>query len=126
MPVCGLAMAAGASFVASTTVYHALEMDRMIEQAIGKDGFSLVEVASYCHTTYGRLNKLGSAVEMMRQLKENSVTLQAAEKLPPEERESKIIRGVLCDQDRPGFIERYDRMVAALQADHNAGKDEAR
>jgi 2-oxoglutarate/2-oxoacid ferredoxin oxidoreductase subunit beta len=119
MPVGGLAIAAGASFVACTTVYHAVEMDKMFERAIQKSGFSLVEVASYCHTTFGRVNKLGSAVDMMRALKENSIPLASAEKLPAEERERKIIRGILCDLEKPGYVERYDRVIAAAQG---AGK----
>lgn len=115
MPVANLAIAAGASYVACTTVYHAVEMDKMIEYAINKPGFSMVEVASYCHTTFGRINKLGSAVEMMRTLKDRSITLAAAEKLPLEEREGRIVRGVLCDLEKPGFVERYDRVIAAAQ-----------
>jgi len=47
--------------VARSTVYHALELDKFISEAIAKDGFSVVEAVSYCHTTYGRLNKLGTA-----------------------------------------------------------------
>ena len=121
MPIGSLAAAAGASYVACTTVYHATEMDRFMEQAIAKDGFSVVEVVSYCHTTFGRINKLGSAVDMMRALKENSITLAAAEKLPPEERERKIVRGVLCNLDRPGYVERYNQVIAAAQA--AAGKN---
>jgi 2-oxoglutarate ferredoxin oxidoreductase subunit beta len=115
-PVCELAIAAGASYVARSTVYHAIELDRMIEQAIRKNGFSLVEVASYCHTTFGRINKLGSAVDMMRRLKDNSVTLTSAEKLTPEERASKIVRGVFCDLTRPGYIELYDQVIQRAQA----------
>lgn len=115
IPVCNLAVAAGASYVASTTVFHAVEMDRMMEQAINKPGFSMVEVASYCHTTFGRQNRLGGAVEMMRALKENAVTKAQAEKLTAEQLEGKIIRGVLCDLDRPGFVERYDQIIAAAQ-----------
>lgn len=113
MQVGPLAIAAGASFVACTTVYHTVEMDRLLEQAIDRDGFSLLEIASYCHTTFGRINKQGGAVEMMRALKENAVTLAAAEKMEPEERERKIVRGVLCDRKRPGYIERYDQVIAA-------------
>jgi hypothetical protein len=52
---------------------------------------------------------------MMRALKENSVTLAAAEKLPPDEREGKILRGVLCNIDRPGYVERYNQIIAAAQ-----------
>lgn len=115
MPICELAVAAGASFVARSTVYHAVELDRFVEQAVRKAGFSLVEVASYCHTTFGRLNKLGGAVEMMRRLKDDSVTQAAADKLSPEVRAGKIVRGVLCDVDKPEYIALYDEVIHRAQ-----------
>lgn len=115
MPICELAKAAGATYVARSTVYHAVELDRFIEQAIRKNGFSLVEAVSYCPTTYGRLNKLGTTVDMMRQLKENSLSMSAAEKLLPEERERKIIRGVLHDIEKPEYTQLYDELVQRVQ-----------
>jgi 2-oxoglutarate ferredoxin oxidoreductase subunit beta len=117
-PVGDLAMAAGASFVARSTVYHAVELDRYIEQAIRKNGFSLVEAVSYCHTTFGRINKLGTAVEMMRQLKDNSITRAAADKLTPEERSGtlRIVRGVLCDVDKPEYTALYDQVIERARA----------
>jgi 2-oxoglutarate ferredoxin oxidoreductase subunit beta len=115
MPICELAKAAGATYVARSTVYHAVELDRFIEQAIRKNGFSLVEAVSYCHTTYGRMNKLGSPVDMMRLLKENSVSTSAAEKLPPEERESKIVRGVLHDVEKPEYTQLYEQLIQKVQ-----------
>jgi 2-oxoglutarate ferredoxin oxidoreductase subunit beta len=121
MPICELAIAAGASFAARSTVFHATEMDNYIEQAIRKNGFSLVEVASYCHTTFGRLNKLGTAVDMMRRLKEDSVTKAAAEKLSPEERAGKIVRGVLCDVEKPEYIALYDEVIRRAQEVSRAG-----
>jgi 2-oxoglutarate ferredoxin oxidoreductase subunit beta len=111
LPMCDLAIAAGASYVARSTVYHSVELDRYIEQAIRKNGFSLVEAVSYCHTTFGRINQLGSAVDMMRQLKDNSVSRSAAEKLAPEERASKIVRGVLCDLDKPEYTALYQQVI---------------
>ena len=113
--ISNLAIAAGASYVARTTVYHATEMDRYFEQAILKKGFSLVEVASYCHTTFGHINHLGSAVDMLRQLKETSVSSNAAEKLSPEERQTKIVRGVLCNVDKPEYLELYDQLIQRAQ-----------
>jgi len=113
---CDLAQAAGASFVARSTVYHAREMDRFIEQAMLKKGFALMEAVSYCHTTFGRLNKAGSAVDMMRALKDNSVSVEAAAKLSEAERQSKIVRGVLVDRDIPEYIEEYDKIIARAQA----------
>jgi 2-oxoglutarate ferredoxin oxidoreductase subunit beta len=120
MPICELAIAAGASYVARSTVYHAVEIDRFLEQAISKNGFSLVETVSYCHTTFGRLNNLGSAGDMMRALKDNSVSLTAAEKLTPEERATKIVRGVLWDVQKPGYLELYDKVLKRAQEPNHA------
>jgi len=94
-----LAQCAGAAFVARSTVYHVDELQEYIARALQKEGFSLVEAISYCHTTIGRLNRWGTAPEMMRRLKEDSVTLKQAERMGPEERAGKIIRGVLADRD---------------------------
>jgi len=114
-PICQLAEAAGAAFVARSTVYHARELSRFITQAIQKEGFSVVEAVSYCHTTYGRINKLGSAVEMMRRLKENGVSQRAFERLPEEERADKIVRGVFVDRDIPEYTQLYDQIIARAQ-----------
>jgi 2-oxoglutarate ferredoxin oxidoreductase subunit beta len=110
-PICELAMAAGASFVARSTVYHATELDKLLERAIRKIGFSVVEVVSYCHTTFGRANNMKSPIGMMRMLKENSVTLQGAEKLGDEVSPAQIVRGVFRDDDRPEFTELYDQVI---------------
>jgi len=115
-PICELAKAAGAAFVARSTVYHAIELDRLIELAIRKRGFSVVEAVSYCHTTFGRLNKLGSPVDMMRSLKEQSITVEAAAKLSEAERREKIVRGVLLDRDCPEYTELYAEVIKMAQA----------
>ncbi len=109
-PICDLAMAAGASFVARSTVYHVTQLDKLIERAVSKKGFALVEAVSYCHTTFGRANNMKSPLTMMRLLKENSITLQAASRMeePPED---KIVRGVFLDVDKPEFTELYDQVI---------------
>ena len=110
-PVCELAMAAGAAFVARGTVYHVNELDKLVERAMRKQGFSAVEVASYCHTGYGRANKTGSPVEMMRLLKEKSVSIRAADKLADELPADAIVRGVFRDEDKPEYTELYDEVI---------------
>jgi 2-oxoglutarate ferredoxin oxidoreductase subunit beta len=115
LPVCELAIAAGASFAARSTVYHAIELDHMIEQAIRKVGFSVVEAVSYCHTTFGRINKLGTPVDMMRRIKDMSVNQAVAEKLSPEERATKIVRGVLWDVEKPEYLALYERVIQRAQ-----------
>jgi len=115
-PICDLAKAAGAAFVARSTVFHATELDRFIEAAIQKRGFALVEAVSYCHTTYGRMNKLGTAVDMMRALKERSVALEAAAQLSAEELQDKVVRGVLLNRECPEYTELYADVVKKAQA----------
>ena len=106
-----LAVAAGAAYVARSTVYHVTELQRQIAQAIEKDGFSVVEAISYCHTTIGRLNRWGTAPDMMRRLKEDSITVRQAEGKSEEELAGKIIRGVLVDQDRPSYTQLYQQII---------------
>ena len=110
-PIVDLAMAAGAPFVARSTVYHVTELDRLVEQAVRKEGFALVEVASYCHTTFGRANNIKSPIAMMRQLKDNSLSLQAADKLGDELGPEQIVRGIFRDDDRPEYTQLYDEII---------------
>ncbi|MFH1523992.1 MAG: 2-oxoacid:ferredoxin oxidoreductase subunit beta [Chloroflexota bacterium] len=116
-PICELAIAAGASYVARSTVYHALELDKFISEAIAKDGFSVIETVSYCHTTYGRLNKLGTAADMMRGLKDNSISQSAFGRLSPEEQanNTKIVRGNFLNIDRPQYTTAYANLITRVQ-----------
>jgi 2-oxoglutarate/2-oxoacid ferredoxin oxidoreductase subunit beta len=118
---CDLAIAAGASYVARSTVYHARELERLIERGMRKAGFAVIEAVSYCHTTYGRANRSGSAVDMMRNLQENSISLAAANKLDEAERENKIIRGVLKDRELPEYTAEYAKIVERAQAAATSG-----
>jgi len=114
-PICELAIAAGATYVARSTVFHALELDKYFQDAIERDGFNIVEAVSYCHTTHGRLNKKGSAATMMRTLKENSISDRAFAKLPPEEQalNTKIVRGILhINDNRTEYTQLYDQVIS--------------
>lgn len=111
-----LAVTAGASLVARGTVYHATMLDRLIEQAIRKRGFSVVEVISHCHTQYGRRNKMGGAVDMLRWQKENAVRVEKAAAMSPEELEGKFTIGVLVDRDLPIYTEEYRKIREAARA----------
>lgn len=113
---CDLASSAGASFIARGTVYHARELDRLIEGGMQKKGFAVIETMSYCYTTYGRQNKKGSVVEMMRDLKEKSVSVKAARQMSDKERANKIIRGLLEDHDLPEYTEEYTKLIERAQA----------
>jgi 2-oxoglutarate ferredoxin oxidoreductase subunit beta len=72
---------------------------------------------SYCHTTYGRLNKLGTAADMMRSLKDNSISAAAYDKLTPDEKANndKIMRGKFVDIDRPQYTVSYANLITRVQ-----------
>jgi 2-oxoglutarate ferredoxin oxidoreductase subunit beta len=114
-PIAELAVAAGAAFVARSTVYHVQELEKQIAQAITKEGFAVVEAMSYCHTTIGRMNRWGSAPDMMRRLKEESITLKRAGGMGEEERRGKIVRGVFIDRDIPEYTRLYDQILERAQ-----------
>ncbi len=93
-----LAKGAGASFVARTTTYHAKELTRMIEKAIRHKGFSVVEVMSQCPIYYGRQNRLGDGVEMMKWFRDSTTRIDSNKK---EADPDLIERGIFVDEERP-------------------------
>ena len=105
-----LAVTAGAVFVGRQTVYNAKLLDNLIEKAILKKGFSVVEVVTHCHVQYGRQNKLGSAVDMLKWQRDNSIPVEKAAKMSPEELKDKIITGILVDKDLPVYEEEYEKV----------------
>lgn len=105
-----LAVTAGAAFVARSTVYHADLIDQLIEQAMRKQGFAVVEVISNCHVQYGRRNQLGDAVEMLTRFRDQAITVSKAAKLSAEELAGRITIGVLADRDLPISTEEYDKV----------------
>ncbi|MCJ8501517.1 2-oxoacid:ferredoxin oxidoreductase subunit beta [Desulfatitalea alkaliphila] len=107
-----LATAAGASYVARTTTYHVQEIRKRIAEAIVHPGFAVVEVMSQCPTYFGRKNKQGDAVEMLRRYKEGTVPL---DKQPADP--EKIPRGVFVQRERPEYCKRYEHLVQAAMTD---------
>lgn len=105
-----LAEAAGAAFVARSTVYHALELDGFIARSIEKKGFSVVEVLSDCPIHYGRANQMGGAVEMLKWYRDNTMTVAEAQG----KYRGKLLRGVLADRNLPEYIEEYQKLMTRL------------
>jgi 2-oxoglutarate ferredoxin oxidoreductase subunit beta len=108
---CALAQAAGASYVARATAYHAPQLERLIADAIMHRGFSLVEAITNCHTYFGRLNKQGDAVTMLNMFKEMSVPIAKARKMTPEELKGKYVIGKLHESDATEFCDVYQGLV---------------
>jgi 2-oxoglutarate/2-oxoacid ferredoxin oxidoreductase subunit beta len=107
-----LAVTAGAVFVGRGTVYHAEMLYKLIEKALVKKGFSLLEIITHCPTFFGRKNKMGSAVEMMEWQRDFAVPIEKAAQLSPEQMEGKFTIGVLMDKEAPGFLDEYEKVKA--------------
>ena len=112
---CKLAEAAGASFVARGTTYDADGLDELAIMAIEKKGLSVLEIITPCPTIYGRYNRLGDAVAMLKAQCENSISVEESHKMKPEELEDKIITGVFVNKDIPEFCEEYDLLIERAQ-----------
>lgn len=111
-----LAVMAGAGMVSRGTVYHATLLDDLIEKAIMKRGFAVVEAISHCHTQYGRRNRLGDAVEMLRWQKEAAVRVDKAKTMSEAEMSGKFTIGVLVDRDLPVYTEVYQKLRESARA----------
>jgi len=111
LKIAELAATAGAAFVGRATVYHVKLLDNLIERAIEKKGFGVVEVMSPCPVQYGKLNRLGDAVKMMQWQRDNSVPVEKAKEMSPEELQGKIVIGVLMERELPIYQEEYEKII---------------
>ena len=113
--IANLASGAGASFSARGDVYHARETIDIIKKAILHKGFSLVDVYSICPTYYGRKNKKGDAVEMLKWQKENLIPTARYYSMSEEERANRKLIGILSFNDYPEYTEEYAKIIASCR-----------
>jgi len=90
------------------------ELEKLIAKAIEHRGFSVVEVMANCHTSYGRMNKFATPVDMLRWMKDSAVSVARAKDMSEEELEGKFTRGVIRERRMPEFIEVYDQLGEKL------------
>ncbi|MBN1652515.1 MAG: 2-oxoacid:ferredoxin oxidoreductase subunit beta [Deltaproteobacteria bacterium] len=104
-----LARAAGATFVARSTTFHARQTTEIIRKAIAHPGFAVVEVLSQCPTYYGRKNKQGGAAEMMEWYRDNTTPVGSKAK---QQNPTLIERGIFVqDAGKPEYCCEYKKLV---------------
>jgi len=113
--ISGLAMAAGASFVARWTTYHARNITGTMKRAIQHRGFSFIEIVSQCPVQFGRRTGMGSATDMMEHYKADSIPARRAARMSAEELEGKLVVGELLDADKPEFTREMERLIRMAQ-----------
>lgn len=112
--LCRLAAAAGATYVARTTTYHAPQLSGLIRKGIENPGFSFIDVISGCPTYYGRRNELRTPVALLEWQRDNSVSIKDAESMTPEQLEGKYLIGELVNRRAPEYCAVYDELIASL------------
>ena len=114
--VCNLAQAAGATWVGRSTSYHAVQLEKFMVDAITHTGFSVLDVITNCHISYGRRNKMKSPVDMIKYQKEKAIPARSAENMSPEELTGRFKTGVLFEaKDKPEFCGEYHKKLELLK-----------
>ncbi|NLW40086.1 MAG: 2-oxoacid:ferredoxin oxidoreductase subunit beta [Tissierellia bacterium] len=115
--LCNLAVSAGATYVARSSLSNPNMIIKQVEEGIKNKGFSFIETLTTCPTYYGRKNKKGDGVEMIRYLGEKTINKIAYDKLPEEKRKDKIIIGEIFRGDRPEFTEEYQKVIESIKGE---------
>jgi 2-oxoglutarate ferredoxin oxidoreductase subunit beta len=115
---CYLASACGAVYVARWTSLHIRRLTNSITEAMQKRGFGFVEVLTPCPTSFGRRNKIGTALETLKFYHERSVIRNDIDpKEAPIDFGSNIVVGKFVDTERSTFMDNYQLSCKNLIGD---------
>lgn len=97
--ICKLCEAAGATYIARSTVAHYKHLINVIKQAFDKKGFSVIEALTPCPVQFGRRNSLKRPSDMINNLR----------KKVSEKQEETYEIGIFKNTEEPEYIEEYIR-----------------
>jgi 2-oxoglutarate ferredoxin oxidoreductase subunit beta len=107
-----LAASAGATDVARWTTLHVRRLTEAIKKGMQKKGFAFIEVIAPCPTVYGRYNRLGDGLDMMKALREHTVIRNG---VPPTEAtilpDKEILLGEFLDIEKPEYTDMMRALV---------------
>jgi 2-oxoglutarate ferredoxin oxidoreductase subunit beta len=113
-----LAAAAGAVYVARWTSLDVRRLERAMTEALIKPGFTVVEVISPCPTVYGRRNKLGDGMEMLKYFHDHCEIRHGEDPAKVDiERTGKIIVGKFIDIEKPTFTQLMQSLIDTRMAE---------
>lgn len=105
-----LAAACGAVYVARWLSLDVRRLTHAIQEAMLKPGFSFIEILAPCPTAFGRRNRLGTSLEMIKLYSKNSIIRN---NVHPDETVirdgEKIVLGKFVDIKRPTFLDMISR-----------------
>ncbi len=119
--IAGLAIGAGATYVARGSVAQAIILEKYIKTAFAHKGTSVVVAGSTCPVQFGRRNRMGDPVELLHWLKDHGVPVAKAKTMSQEELTGKFITGELVhDSTKLEYTERYRQLVVRIQQKEKA------
>ncbi|HMF33954.1 MAG TPA: thiamine pyrophosphate-dependent enzyme [Candidatus Lokiarchaeia archaeon] len=120
---CKIALAAGATYVARTTVTHPRTFRKYLRQALAHKGTSVIEVITPCVTYFGRINvdaeghKMDTGGKLVEWIKDHCVRLNQAKFLPEEDLRGKFVLGEFkLDEETPEYSAEYQKVIARAQS----------
>lgn len=104
---------AGGTFIARGATHAPRQLENLYLAALRHQGFSFVESFSQCPVSYGRQNKAGDAVEMLKKQQQDTVSFKKWQELSPEEKEGKYPLGILKEVVKPEseYTVRYQKII---------------
>jgi len=113
-----LAESCGAVYVARWTALHVRRLTNSIMEALQKPGFSVVEVITPCANYWGRINRLGTGLDLMRFYHENSIIKHGEDTRNLDiEFKKPIVVGKFIDRERPTFLQAYNQRLSEILGD---------
>lgn len=110
-----LAAACGAIYVARWTTVHVYRLTNSIKKGLQKHGFAFIEVISPCPTVYGRYNRLGSPLDMMKKLREISEVRYDVHPMDATiDPQNKIVCGEFVDIGKPEFSDEVWSLIRSV------------
>ncbi len=130
-----LALAAGATYVARTTVAHPRTLMKYFKKALNHKGASVIEIITPCVTYFGRTNlsnlgtdqekgeKMDTGGKLIEWIKGNSVRINQAKFMTEDELFNRYIIGEFrYDPNKPEFSDQYEKIKEIAMKEELGGE----
>ncbi|MCX7702572.1 MAG: thiamine pyrophosphate-dependent enzyme [Planctomycetota bacterium] len=106
-----LAVSSGAVYAARWTTVHVRRLKDSIKESMLKQGFRFIEAVTPCTTVFARYNRLGTSLDVMKYLLENSIVKENIAPLMADIgfNNGMIICGKFVDRTRPPSFDLYKK-----------------
>ena len=113
-----LVEAAGGTYVARWTALHLRRVTKSIQEALGRKGFSFIEVITPCVTLYARRNRLGDGLNLLKYYHDNSEIKHGADTRTLDiDYQGKLTVGKFVDIEKPTFLDAMNAHLGKVLGD---------